>query len=53
MKKITEAFAKLRVWQLAFLVNLLAAMLAVVPFLIRDHGYFAMSHDFYGAGDCL
>ena len=46
MKKITEAFAKLRVWQLAFLVNLLAAMLAVVPFLIRDHGYFAMSHDF-------
>ena len=27
MKKITEAFAKLRVWQLAFLVNLLAAML--------------------------
>lgn len=33
-------------WLIAFGVNLIAAILAIGPFLIRDHGYFAMSHDF-------
>lgn len=37
---------KMPCWFLAFLVNLAAAMLAIVPFLIKNHGYFAMSNDF-------
>jgi len=37
---------RIPVWLTAFLVNLLVAMLAICPFLIRNNGYLAMSHDF-------
>lgn len=37
---------KMPAWLAAFLVNLLVAMLAICPFLIRNNGYLAMSHDF-------
>lgn len=45
-KVIKSKISNLPCWLLAFLVNLAAAMLAICPFLLRDHGYIAMSHDF-------
>lgn len=37
---------KLPVWLAAFFVNLLVAALAIGPFLLRNNGYLAMSHDY-------
>ncbi len=37
---------RLPVWATAFFVNLAVAMLAICPFLLRNNGYLAMSHDF-------
>jgi uncharacterized membrane protein YfhO len=34
------------VWIYAFLLSLLTAMLAIVPFLVINDGYMAMSHDY-------
>lgn len=33
-------------WLCAFIVSLLTAAAAIVPILIKNHGYMAMSHDF-------
>ena len=32
-------------WMAAFLLNLVGAAIAILPFLLRDEGYIAMSHD--------
>lgn len=51
MKKMKQNFLKMSkktipCWLFAFFAALVTAMLAICPFLIRDHGYIAMSHDF-------
>lgn len=33
-------------WGWAFLINLAVALAAIAPFIVRNHGYMAMSHDF-------
>ena len=33
-------------WVAAFLLSLVGAVIAILPFLLRDEGYIAMSHDF-------
>ena len=33
-------------WAAAFLLSLIGAVIAILPFLLRDEGYIAMSHDF-------
>lgn len=33
-------------WMAAFLLSLAGAVIAILPFLLRDEGYIAMSHDF-------
>ena len=35
-----------RVFLYAFLLNLVCAGAAIIPFIVRDHGYFTMSNDF-------
>lgn len=39
-------FEKMPIWFLALAVNFVVALVAIGPFLLRDNGYIAMSHDF-------
>ena len=46
IRALQERIGKVPCWLVAFMVNLVIAMLAICPFLLRDNGYIAMSHDF-------
>lgn len=41
---------KKHIWIRAFLLNLVIALVAISPFLIRGNGYFALSYDYSGQG---
>lgn len=46
LKAIKNKIENMPCWMVAFLINFIGAMAAIIPFLMRDKGYIAMSHDF-------
>lgn len=45
-----EIMLKKHIWIKAFLLNLVIALVAISPFLLRGDGYFALSYDYSGQG---